>query len=67
MVGLKEQQRYNMGLVEAIKKLKAISNKLTNNNLTNDQILQLNKEMHKIIELIEVPELIGEFNNEYVS
>lgn len=56
-----------MGLVEAIKKLKAISNKLKNNNLTNDQILQLNKEMHKIIELIEVPELIGEFNNEYVS
>ena len=56
-----------MGLVEAIKKLKAISNKLTNNNLTNDQILQLNKEMNKIIELIEVPELIGEFNNEYVS
>jgi|LUMS01.1.fsa_nt_gb hypothetical protein len=61
-----------MGLAESIIRLKEVSKKLRDFNLTNDEIVKYSTELHKIIDELEVPEminikdLIGE-SNEYIS
>tara|TARA_R100001440_G_scaffold68826_1_gene90463 strand:+ start:142 stop:327 length:186 start_codon:yes stop_codon:yes gene_type:complete len=61
-----------MGLAESIIRLKEVSKKLRDPNLTDDEIVKYFTELHKIIDELEVPEminikdLIGE-SNEYIS
>ncbi len=61
-----------MGLAESIIRLKEVSKKLRDPSLTDDEIVKYCTELHKIIDELEVPEminikdLIGE-SNEYIS
>ena len=61
-----------MGLAESIIRLKEVSKKLRDPSLTDDEIVKYCSELDKIIDELEVPEminikdLIGE-SNEYIS
>tara|TARA_X000001382_G_scaffold123116_1_gene106596 strand:+ start:1865 stop:2050 length:186 start_codon:yes stop_codon:yes gene_type:complete len=61
-----------MGLVETITKLKECSQKLRDENTPKQNIIEYSQEMHRLIDLLEIPELInmkeliGD-NNEYIS
>lgn len=56
-----------MELVEAIKKLKELSAILQAPTISDREKSHFQPELFRIIDKLEVPELIGEFSNEYVS
>lgn len=56
-----------MELGEAIKKLKELSAILQAKTISDREKSHFEPELFKIIDNMEVPELIGEFNNEYIS
>tara|TARA_B100000965_G_C19596284_1_gene760396 strand:- start:1104 stop:1274 length:171 start_codon:yes stop_codon:yes gene_type:complete len=56
-----------MELGEAIKKLKELSAMLKAKTISDREKAHFEPELHRIIENLEVPELIGEFKNEYLS
>tara|TARA_A100001011_G_C13898353_1_gene669957 strand:+ start:312 stop:497 length:186 start_codon:yes stop_codon:yes gene_type:complete len=61
-----------MGLVEVITKLKDISLKLRDENISDREVIMYNQELHKLIDKLEIPELINieeltGANNEYIS
>tara|TARA_R100000458_G_scaffold53430_1_gene55670 strand:+ start:140 stop:325 length:186 start_codon:yes stop_codon:yes gene_type:complete len=49
-----------MGLAEAITKIKEISKKLQDKNISDREIIHYNQELHRLIDDLEVPELIGQ-------
>jgi hypothetical protein len=51
-----------MGFAETIKKIKDVRA-----ILGADTVSDREKELFKLIDSLEVPELIGEFSNEYIS
>lgn len=59
-------------MIEAIAKIKKLSKKLRDKNISDREVIVFNQELHRTIDILEVPELvnieelIGE-NNEYVS
>lgn len=61
-----------MTMIEAIAKIKELSKKLRDKNISDREVVVFNQELHRTIDILEVPELvnieelIGE-NNEYVS
>lgn len=61
-----------MTMIEAIAKIKKLSKKLRDKNISDREVIVFNQELHRTIDILEVPELvnieelIGE-NNEYVS
>ena len=61
-----------MTMIEAIAKIKELSKKLRDKNISDREVIVFNQELHRTIDILEVPELenieelIGE-NNEYVS
>ena len=48
-----------MGLVEVITKLKDISLKLRDENISDREVIMYNQELHKLIDKLEIPELIN--------
>tara|TARA_X000001388_G_scaffold51398_1_gene37215 strand:+ start:330 stop:515 length:186 start_codon:yes stop_codon:yes gene_type:complete len=61
-----------MGLVEVITKLKDISLKLRDENISDREVIMYNQELHRLIDKLEIPELINieeltGANNEYIS
>ena len=61
-----------MGLAEAITKLKTLSKKLKDKNVSDREIIFYTQELHSTIEKLEIPELISieeltGANNEYIS
>jgi transcription initiation factor TFIIIB Brf1 subunit/transcription initiation factor TFIIB len=56
-----------MGLVETIKEIKKISAMLRSKNVADREIIHYMSELHRKIDSLEIPELIGEFSNEYIS
>ena len=49
-----------MGLAEAIEKIKEISEKLQDRNISDREVIHYNQELHRLIENLEVPQLIGQ-------
>ncbi len=61
-----------MGLVEAITKLKECSQKLRDENTPKQNVIEYSQEMHRLIDLLEIPELVNikeltGADNEYIS
>lgn len=61
-----------MGLVEGITKLKKLSKKLQDKNISDREIIFYTEELHSTIAKLEIPELISieeltGANNEYIS
>tara|TARA_R100001510_G_C7518814_1_gene115205 strand:- start:94 stop:279 length:186 start_codon:yes stop_codon:yes gene_type:complete len=61
-----------MGLVEVITKLKDVSLKLRDKNISDREVIIYNQELHQLIDKLEIPELINieeltGANNEYIS
>ena len=49
-----------MGLAEAIEKIKEISEKLQDRNISDREVIHYTQELHRLIENLEVPQLIGQ-------
>ena len=49
-----------MGFAETIAKIKEISKKLQDKNISDREIIHYNQELHRLIDDLEVPELIGQ-------
>ena len=49
-----------MGLAEAIEKIKEISEKLQDRNISDREVIHYNQELHRLIDNLEVPQLIGQ-------
>ena len=49
-----------MGLAETIKKVKEISKKLQDRNISDREVIHYTQELHRLIENLEVPQLIGQ-------
>ena len=47
-----------MGLAEAIEKIKEISEKLQDRNISDREVIHYNQELHRLIDNLEVPQLI---------
>ena len=62
-----------MTMIEAIAKIKELSKKLRDKNISDREVIVFNQELHRTIDILEVPELvnieelIGELSNEYIS
>jgi|TARA_R100000482_G_C5122979_1_gene146934 hypothetical protein len=56
-----------MGFAETIKKIKEVRAILGANTVSDREKEFYLPELFKLIDSLEVPELIGEFSNEYVS
>jgi|TARA_R100000329_G_scaffold37600_1_gene35441 hypothetical protein len=49
-----------MGLAETIKKVKEISKKLQDRNISDREVIHYTQELHRLIDNLEVPQLIGQ-------
>ena len=49
-----------MGFAETIKKIKEISKKLQDKNVSDREIIHYTQELHRHINNLEVPQLIGQ-------
>ena len=49
-----------MGFAETIKKLKETSKKLQDKNISDREVIHYTQELHRLIENLEVPQLIGQ-------
>ena len=49
-----------MGFAETIKKVKEISKKLQDRNISDREVIHYTQELHRLIENLEVPQLIGQ-------
>lgn len=49
-----------MGLSETIKKIKELSNKLRSKHIADREVIHFMSELHRHIDDLEVPQLIGE-------
>ena len=49
-----------MGFAETIKKIKEISNILQSSNIADREIIYYTSELHRLIDTLEVPQLIGQ-------
>jgi len=56
-----------MDLAESIKKIKEISAILQAKTISDREKEYYVPELFKLIDKLEIPQLIGEFNNEYIS
>ena len=71
MVGLKEPQVYKkeeqMNLSQTIKRIKELSTILRSQTIQDQEKALYEVELHQLIDTLEIPQLIGEFENEYLS
>ena len=56
-----------MDLAETIKRIKELSVILQAKTISDREKAYYTPELHRLIDSLEVPELIGELNNEYIS
>ena len=49
-----------MGFAETIKKVKETSKKLQDRNISDREVIHYNQELHRLIDNLEVPQLIGQ-------
>ena len=49
-----------MGFAETIKKVKETSKKLQDKNISDREVIHYTQELHRLIENLEVPQLIGQ-------
>ena len=52
-----------MGFAETIKKIKEISKKLQDKNISDRETMYFTSELHRHIDDLEVPQLIGQEND----
>ena len=52
-----------MGLVETIEKIKQLSNLLQGKNIADREIIHYTQELHRHINNLETPQLIGQEND----
>ena len=53
-----------MGFAETIIKIKEISKKLQSKNVADRQIIHFTQELHRHINNLEIPQLIGQENDD---
>ena len=56
-----------MDLAEIIKRIKELSAILQAKTISDREKEYYTPELHRLIDSLEVPQLIGEFKNEYIS
>tara|TARA_A100001391_G_C4979168_1_gene254801 strand:+ start:467 stop:652 length:186 start_codon:yes stop_codon:yes gene_type:complete len=52
-----------MGLAETIKKIKQLSEDLRSPNIADREVIHFMSELHRLIDNLEVPELVGQEND----
>ena len=56
-----------MDLAETIKRIKELSAILQAKTISDREKEYFTPELHRLIDSLEVPQIIGEFSNEYIS
>tara|TARA_B100000965_G_C19591186_1_gene758020 strand:- start:615 stop:785 length:171 start_codon:yes stop_codon:yes gene_type:complete len=56
-----------MDLGQTIKRIKELSVMLRAKTISDREKSHYEPELHRLIDTLEIPQLIGEFDNEYVS
>ena len=46
-------------MIEAIAKIKELSKKLRDKNISDREVIVFNQELHRTIDILEVPELVN--------